>query len=163
MYWNCSLSVLEQDQDLLATVNMHTKIRSALNITLRPSTVFAGKVFSNLKLRAADALVITLFDQTNSSVGAIWEARSRQLAEELPPDWTIFPDDGQVSRSRLYEFRFRPMTLSDDLFLAASYFVTAAYVIWRMMQLRAVKSWFGLLVTICAKVGFTYITCLFRN
>lgn len=44
------------------------------------------------------------------------------------------------------------MTLNDDLFLAASYLVTAAYVIWRMMQLRAMKSWFGLLVTICAKV-----------
>jgi len=43
--------------------------------------------------------------------------------------------------------------LNDDLFLAASYLVTAVYVIWRMMQLRAVKSWFGLLVTICAKVG----------
>jgi hypothetical protein len=42
--------------------------------------------------------------------------------------------------------------LIDDLLLAASYLVTAAYVIWRMMQLRAVKSWFGLLVTICAKV-----------
>ncbi|OAL50427.1 hypothetical protein IQ07DRAFT_566366 [Pyrenochaeta sp. DS3sAY3a] len=157
MYWNCSLSVLEQDQDLLATINVHTNIQSALNITLRPSTVFAGKVFSSLKLRAADALVITLFDQTNSNVGAIWEARSRQLAEELPPDWTIFPDDGQVSRSRLYEFRFRPMTLNDDLFLAASYFVTAAYVIWRMMQLRAVKSWFGLLVTICAKMTICII------
>ncbi len=153
MYWDCSLSALEKDDDLLGTINAHKRTRSALNITLRPSTVFAGKSFYNTKLRAADALVITLFDQTNSSLGDTWDARSRLLAEKLSPGWTIFPPDGQVRRSRLYEFRFKPMTLNDDLFLAASYLVTVAYVIWRMMQLRAVKSWFGLLVTICAKVG----------
>ncbi|CAN9192579.1 unnamed protein product [Alternaria alternata] len=152
LYWDCSLSALEKDSDLLGTINAHARIRSPLNVTLRPSTVFAGKSFSNTKLRAADALVITLFDQTNSSLGDTWDSRSRLLAEKLSPDWTIFPPDGQVGRSRLYEFRFKPMTLNDDLFLAASYMVTAAYVIWRMMQLRAVKSWFGLLVTICVKV-----------
>ncbi|KAJ4367315.1 hypothetical protein N0V83_006896 [Neocucurbitaria cava] len=148
MYWDCSLSVLEEDRDLLGTINAHTRSHSALNITLRPSTVFAGKTFSNTKLRAADALVITVFDQTQSNLGDIWDSRSRQLATELQSDWTIFPRDGHVTRNRLYEFRFRPMTLSDDLFLAASYLVTAVYVILRMMQLRAVKSWFGLLVTI---------------
>lgn len=153
MYWECSLSALEEDRDLLGTINAHTRGHSALNVTLRPSTVFAGKAFSNTKLRAADALVITVFDQTNSNLGDIWDSRSRQLAGELHPDWTIFPKDGHVTRNRLYEFRFRPMTLSDDLFLAASYLVTAVYVILRMMQLRAIKSWFGLLVTICAKVG----------
>lgn len=153
MYWDCSLSALEKDDNLLDTINAHNRIRSALNVTLRPSTVFAGKSFSATKLRAADALVITLFDQTNSSLGDTWDSRSRLLADKLSPDWSIFPPDGQVGRSRLYEFRFKPMTLNDDLFLAASYLVTAVYVIWRMMQLRAVKSWFGLLVTICAKVG----------
>ncbi|KAF1946129.1 hypothetical protein EJ02DRAFT_500265 [Clathrospora elynae] len=157
MYWDCSLSALENDQDMLGTINAHTRTHSALNITLRPSTVFAGKTFSSTKLRAADALVITLFDQTNSRLGDTWDSRSRLLAEELTPDWTIFPPDGRVVRNRLYEFRFRPMTLSDDLFLAASYLVTAAYVILRMMQLRAVKSWFGLLVTICAKMTICVI------
>ncbi|KAH7397104.1 hypothetical protein BKA66DRAFT_408478 [Pyrenochaeta sp. MPI-SDFR-AT-0127] len=153
MYWDCSLSALEEDRDLLRTINARTKNHSSLNLTLRPSTVFAGKSFSSTKLRAADALVISIFDQTDSKLGDTWESRSQQLAENLSPDWTIFPPDGQVHQSRLYEFRFRPMTLIDDLFLAASYLVTAAYVIWRMMQLRAVKSWFGLLVTICAKVN----------
>lgn len=154
MYWNCSLSALEDDQDLLSTINSRSRQSSALNLTLRPSTVFAGKIFSNTKLRAADALVITLFDQTNSSLGATWDSRSRTLAAEASTEWSIFPKDGQVVRSRLYEFRFKPMTLNDDLLLAASYFVTAAYVVWRMMQLRAVKSWFGLLITICAKVSY---------
>ncbi|KAI4625371.1 uncharacterized protein J4E87_005218 [Alternaria ethzedia] len=157
MYWDCSLSALEKDDNLLDTINAHNRIRSALNVTLRPSTVFAGKSFSATKLRAADALVITLFDQTNSSLGDTWDSRSRLLADKLDPDWTIFPPDGQVGRSRLYEFRFKPMTLNDDLFLAASYLVTAVYVIWRMMQLRAVKSWFGLLVTICAKMSICVI------
>jgi hypothetical protein len=152
MYWDCSLTALENDQDLLNTINSRVTTQSALNMTLRPSSVFAGKTFSNTKLRAADALVITLFDQTNSSLGDTWGARSLLLAQQNNPSWTIFPEDGQVTSSRLYEFHFRPMTLIDDLFLAASYLLTAAYVIWRMMQLRAVKSWFGLLVTICAKV-----------
>lgn len=152
MYWNCSLRAIEQDPDPLLTINSATKHRSSLNLTLRPSTVFAGKAFANKKLQAADALVITLFDQSNSSLGYMWESRSRKLAAELPSEWTMFPKDGQIRKSRLYEFRFKPMTLNDDLFLAASYMVTAAYVIWRMMQLRAVKSWFGLLITICAKV-----------
>lgn len=153
MYWDCSLRAIEEDSDLLATINSKTHEHSALNLTLRPSTVFAGKAFANKKLRAADALVITLFDQTKSNLGHIWESRSRKLAQELGLGWYIFPQDGQITRSRLYEFRFKPMTFSDDLLLACSYLFTAAYVIWKMMQLRAVKSWFGLLITICVKVG----------
>lgn len=157
MYWDCSLSALETDPDLLKTINAHAATQSALNVTLRPSTVFAGKTFSNTKLRAADALVITHFDQTQSGLADAWASRARLLAHRDSQNWTVFPDDGQVTSSRLYEFRFRPMTLSDDLLLAASYIFTAAYVIWRMMQLRAVKSWFGLLVTVCAKMTICII------
>jgi hypothetical protein len=155
MYWNCSSTTLENDDDLLKTINAGTTTQSALNMTLRPSSVFAGKTFSNTKLRTADALVITMFDQTETGLGDDWDARSRFLAEHLSPNWTIIPGDAQVTSSRLYEFHFKPMTLIDDLFLAASYCVTAVYVISRMMQLRAVKSWFGLLVTICVKVWHT--------
>lgn len=158
MYWDCSIDALERDKDYLKTINAHTATQSALNMTLRPSTVFAGKTFASTKLRAADALVITVFDQTESGIGDAWNSRSRTLSDQISPDWTLFPKDGQVQSSRLYEFRFRPMTLIDDLLLAASYLFTAGYVIWRMMQLRAVKSWFGLLVTICAKVLFV-ATC----
>lgn len=154
MFWNCSQSALHEDPDLLATINARSGLQSSLNLTLRPSTVFAGKAFARTKLRSADAIVITFFDQTVGSLGDTWNARSQQLAQTISPDWTIFPEDGQVGKSRLYEFRFKPMTLNDDLFLALSYMVTAGYVIMRMMQLRAVKSWFGLLITICAKVGF---------
>jgi len=153
MYWNCSKEALDQDNDLLATINSHVDAQSALNLTLRPSTVFAGKSFAKTKLRSADALVITMFDKTSFGLGEAWNSRSQRLAQTLSPEWSLFPDDGQPAKSHLYEFRFKPMTLSDDLFLAASYLVTAGYVIMRMMQLRAMKSWFGLLVTIGAKVG----------
>lgn len=156
IYWNCSRRLLDEDPDLLATINSRAQLQSALNFTLRPSTVFAGKAFAKTKLRSADAIVITLFDQTKAGLGDSWDKRSSLLAQNLASDWSIIPRDGQVSGSRLYEFRFKPMTLNDDLFLAASYMVTAAYVIMRMMQLRAVKSWFGLLITIGAKVSLIY-------
>jgi hypothetical protein len=152
MYWNCSFDALDTDTDPLSTINSHSDSHSALNITLRPSTVFAGKAFEKAKLRSADALVITLLDQAQSGLGVIWDARSQQLAQNLSSEWSLFPQEGRVARSRLYEFRFKEMTLYDDLLLAASYLVTAGYVIWRMMQLRAVKSWIGLLITVCAKV-----------
>ncbi|XPS74957.1 hypothetical protein M3J09_007069 [Ascochyta lentis] len=158
MYWNCSHEALESDQDILGTINAHSRMQTPMNITLRPSTVFAGKVFTNTKLRAADALVLTLFDRTEDpDLGDRWNARARALAEGLESDWTIFPPDGQISRNRLYEFRVKPMTKLDDIFLAASYIITAVYVISRMMQLRAVKSWFGLLITICAKMAICII------
>jgi hypothetical protein len=153
MYWDCSREALESDTDLLRTVNARSSIQSSMNITLRPSTVFAGKLFTNTKIRAADALVITLYDQSeNSDLGRRWNSRSWALAEGLGSDWTVFPRDGQSSKSRLYEFRVKPMTRLDDMFLAGSYIITAVYVVWRMMQLRAVKSWFGLLITVCAKM-----------
>lgn len=154
MYWNCSLEALENDQHLLNTINEKIRLPTAFNLTLRPSTVFAGKIFSGTKLRAADALVITLFDRTDAGLGDTWDSRSRELADQISPEWTVYPPDGQSTKNQLYEFRFRPMTLSDDILLAASYLVTAIYVIWRMMKLRAVKSWFGLLVTISVKVIF---------
>jgi hypothetical protein len=160
MYWNCSVDALEADNNLLSTINSHSNTQSALNLTLRPSTVFAGKAFAKTKLRSADALVITLFDQTKSGLGATWDARSQQLAQDLPSEWALFPQEGRVLKSRLYEFRFQEMTLIDDLLLAASYMVTASYVIWRMMQLRAVKSWIGLLITVCAKVRLRALTLL---
>ncbi|KAH8727492.1 sterol-sensing domain of SREBP cleavage-activation-domain-containing protein [Phaeosphaeriaceae sp. PMI808] len=169
MYWDCSLTALENDTHLLHTINSHTTTQSALNMTLRPSSVFAGKSFANTKLRTADALVITLFDQMNFSQRDVWGPRLRLLAEQKSLGWTIFPHDGHITSSRLYEFHFKPMTLIDDLLLAGSYIIMAAYVIWRMMQLRAVKSWFGLLVTICAKMtvciiaSFTLCTYLGIN
>ncbi|KAJ4352869.1 hypothetical protein N0V95_003844 [Ascochyta clinopodiicola] len=158
MYWDCSHEALDSDKDIVGTINARSKTQSPMNITLRPSTVFAGKAFTNTKLRAADALVLTLFDRTDDpNLGDRWNTRARALAEGSDNDWTILPPDGQILRNRLYEFRVKPMTKLDDIFLAASYIITAVYVISRMMQLRAVKSWFGLLITICAKMAICII------
>lgn len=157
MYWNCSREALESDKDILETINMHSRFQTRMNFTLRPSTVFAGKHFTNTKLQAADALVLTLLDQTDSGLDGRWNARARALASALDTEWAMFPQDGQISRSSLYEFRLKPMSRLDDIFLAGSYLVTAVYVIWRMMQLRAIKSWFGLLITIGAKMAICII------
>ncbi|KAF2866704.1 sterol-sensing domain of SREBP cleavage-activation-domain-containing protein [Massariosphaeria phaeospora] len=158
MYWNSSYDALERDTDLPATINARSAEQTALNLTLRPSTVFAGKAFSGTKLRAADNLVITLFDRTNSTIGQVWESRSKAFAQELSPEWDVFPEDGYIAHSLLYEFRLQPMTVQDNLFLAASYLGTAAFVIYRLMQLRAVRSWFGLLITICVKMTVCLIS-----
>jgi hypothetical protein len=158
MYWDCSHEALASDKNILDTINAGSKTRTPMNLTLRPSTVFAGKHFTNTKLRAADALVLTLLDQTeDTDIGEKWNARARALAQGLDTDWAIFPQDGQISGNRLYEFRLRPMSRLDDLFLAGSYMITAVYVVLRMMQLRAVKSWFGLLITIGAKMAICII------
>ena len=158
MYWDCSHGALKSDKNILETINAHSKKQTPMNLTLRPSTVFAGKHFTNTKLRAADALVLTLLDHTkDSDIGEKWSARTRALAQGLETDWAIFPQDGQISRNRLYEFRLKPMSRLDDIFLAGSYMITAVYVIWRMMQLRAVKSWFGLLITVGVKMAICII------
>lgn len=158
MYWNCSEEVLANDKNILQTINAGSKTQTRMKLTLRPSTVFAGKHFTNTKLQAADALVLTLLDQTEGTdIGEKWNARARALAQGLDTNWTIFPRDAQISASRLYEFRLKPMSRLDDIFLAGSYMITAVYVILRMMQLRAVKSWFGLLVTVGAKMAICII------
>ncbi|KAF1930822.1 uncharacterized protein M421DRAFT_418296 [Didymella exigua CBS 183.55] len=158
MYWDCSKEALASDKNILETINAHSNTQTPMNITLRPSTVFAGKHFTNTKLRAADALVLTLLDQTeDTDVGEKWNRRARALAQGLDTDWSIFPQDGQIVGNRLYEFRLKPMSKLDDTFLAGSYIIMAVYVILRMKQLRAVKSWFGLLITIGAKMAICII------
>lgn len=158
MYWDCSQEALEHDTNILDTITARSKDKTPMNLTLRPSTVFAGKHFINSQLQAADALVLTLLDQSGySEVGELWNARASALAQELGADWIMFPQDGQISRNSLYEFRLKPMSRLDDLFLAGSYMITTIYVIWKMMQLRAVKSWFGLLITIGAKMAICII------
>lgn len=158
MYWDCSRQALEHDKNILDTINARSRDQTSMNLTLRPSTVFAGKHFTNSKLQAADALVLTLFERSeHPEIGELWNVRARALAQALEQDWVMFPQDGQVSRNSLYEFRLKPMSRLDDLFLAGSYMITSIYVIWKMMQLRAVKSWFGLLITIGAKMAICII------
>ncbi|KAJ8105569.1 hypothetical protein OPT61_g10096 [Boeremia exigua] len=158
MFWGCSQDALEGDMDVLQTVNQHLWDRTPINFTLRPSTVFAGKHFVGSRIQAVDALVLTLFEaKEDPAIGEKWDARAKALAQTLEKDWIMFPPDGQISRNRSYEFRLKPMSKLDDLFLAGSYMITSIYVIWKMMQLRAVKSWFGLLITVGVKMAICII------
>ena len=157
MYWNCSLDAIESDTDILSTINKQSMQRSFLNFTLRPTSVFAGKSFCGKELLAADALVITIFDQTNSGIGKTWELRSTELAQNASELWSLYPEDGRVVGSQLYEFRFKPMSLNDDFLLAVAYFIMAIYVLVSLRKLRAVKSQFGLVITVFAQA------CLMRN
>ncbi|KAF2495792.1 hypothetical protein BU16DRAFT_356579 [Lophium mytilinum] len=153
MLWNCSLAALESDSDVLATINRRMGQQTYLNFTLRPSSIFAGKSFKDGKLQAADALVITVFDMTKTGIQKSWETRLKALAEDLSDQWSLYPETGMVAGSQLYEFRFRPMTMSDDIFLALVYGLMALYVLASLGKMRAVTSRFGLAITVVCKMS----------
>lgn len=105
LYWNCSLSTLETDPDIIGTVNDNISRRSPAKVGLRWGSVFAGKQFSHQKLMAADALVISLFYNLNSSAGALWDQRASKLAQETHRHgrFIMYPSGGQEKGSTLYE------------------------------------------------------------
>jgi len=105
LYWNCSLSAIQQDNDLLETVNANAMRVSPLNMTLHWSSVFAGKLFSHHRLAAADALVISLFYDTTSKMGELWDERATTLVFDagLHEKYDIYPPDGKVRRNSFYE------------------------------------------------------------
>lgn len=105
LYWNCSLETIEQDRRILKTVNENNARRSTAGITLRWGSVFAGKQFSHQKLIAADALVISMFYDLNSTAGELWDQRATKLAREAEEHgrYKVFPSDGREGYSSLYE------------------------------------------------------------
>lgn len=105
LYWNCSLSAVRNDIDLLSTVNSGINRRSAANMTLRWGSVFAGKRFRNQQLVGADALVISFFYQLDSHVGELWDQRAAYLAKsaETHKRYEVYPSDGRENGSTLYE------------------------------------------------------------
>lgn len=105
LYWNCSLSAVRNDMDLLSTVNSGINRRSAANMTLRWGSVFAGKRFRNQQLVGADALVISFFYQLDSHVGELWDQRAAYLAKsaETHKRYEVYPSDGRENGSTLYE------------------------------------------------------------
>jgi hypothetical protein len=146
MFWDCSVEALKSDADIIDTINSQVDRQSYLNLTLRPTSVFAGKSFINGKVVEADALVITLFDRVAENNK--WDDKLDLLAKESPARWSLYPRDGHATRSRLYEFQQMPLSRKDDFFLAGSYILMLVYVVTRMSKLRAVKSWTGLLITL---------------
>ena len=152
IFWNCSSDSIQADKDLLSTINTRSTCRSFFNITLRPSSVFAGKSFVKRNLTAADALVITLFEGVGPGIRHNWNTRFAKLAKDAPNRWSIYPENFQVTRSQLYQFQFKPMSVQDDFILFIAYALMVIYVLISLRKLRAVKSKFGLGVTVFTEV-----------
>lgn len=157
-YWSCSREQILADDDILATVNERKNMSTSVNVTLRHSVVFSGKRFEYRKLLAADALVITLLYRRDSPVGRQWERKAAALAEAAGDDWNVYPSDGRVSSSRLYEFQFRPMSTEDTLTLTLAYGLALGYFVMSLFKVRAVKSKFGLMVTVVTQIIFAIMS-----
>lgn len=157
-YWGNSKELILADDDVLATVNDRKNMSTVVNVTLRHSMVFSGKRFEDRRILAADALVITLFHLRDSPVGKQWERKAAELAQNAGGRWTVYPPDGRISTSRLYEFQFRPISTEDTLTLALAYGLAIGYFLMSLSKLRAVKSKFGLMVTVVTQIVFAIMS-----
>jgi hypothetical protein len=157
LYWSGSAQAVADDQDIISTVNEGSRKATTVNVTLRHSIVFSGKRFEDHKLVAADALVITVIHKLDSPVGRHWELESEALARQHHP-WRVYPSDGRVLASQLYEFKFQPLSLQDDLLLGVAYLMTLFYFLGSLTKLRAMKSRAGLTVTVVAQIAVTIMS-----
>lgn len=157
-YWGSSYQAIENDKDLVETVNEPCCLVTAINITLRHTICFSGKRYEKHRLVAADAVVITLTHMLDATVGDLWTQRAKALAAKAKGKWSLYPSDGLVTRSKIYDFRFQPLTLRDDLILGVAYAFTAIYFIVSMSKLRALKSRFGLICAVCTQIGISILS-----
>lgn len=152
MYWNNSGQAIEDDSDILRTINDQAKSASSLNVGLRPASVFAGKSFDNRRLQAADALVITLMNKFEDNVGSKWQDKMHSLTGTACPNCTLYPPNGQVSRSRLYEFSFTPLSFRENVAFGCAYGFMALYVMMSLRRIKAFHSRAGLVVTAITQI-----------
>lgn len=147
MYWNNSADAIDADADVVKTINDQARSSSSLDVSLRPASVLAGKTFHSRKLVAADALVLTLMNRMEDGVGSKWQDKMHSLEDSACPSCTLYPPHGEISRSRLYELSFTPLTVRENIALAVAYGCTALYVLLSLRRLKAFHSRFGLVVT----------------
>ncbi|KAL1895243.1 hypothetical protein Sste5346_005389 [Sporothrix stenoceras] len=152
LYWSDDRDMIENDPDILVTVNEHKNQHTSVNVTLRHSVVFSGKRFEDRALVAADALVITLIHLRESPVGRQWERKLADLATHVTDKWDVYPKDARNLTSQLYEFQFLPISIQDSVMLALAYSVTFIYLIQNLSKLPAIKSRPGLIVTVIAQI-----------
>ncbi|KAI9158801.1 Sterol regulatory element-binding protein [Paramyrothecium foliicola] len=158
LYWGCSRDRILADGDIISTVNDRKNQSTSVNVTLRHSIVFSGKRFEDRRLLAADALVVTLLHLRDSPVGRQWEARALELAHNVKDKWDIYPPDGRISASQLFEFQFRPMSFQDIMLLTMAYGLTLLYFVISLSKLRAFKSKVGLMVTVMCQSALAVIS-----
>ncbi len=157
MYWNNSHEMIENDIDVLKTINEKARsTSSSLNVALRPASVFAGKKFQQSKLVAADALVITLMNKVQDGIGAQWRNRMTSLSTSCK-GCTLFPPDGHVTRNRVYEFSIVPLSPKENFALSIAYCFMALYVLLSLRRLKAFHSRFGLVVTAITQMTFSIL------
>lgn len=154
MYWNNSGDSIDGDADIIATINGQARSSSMLDVSLRPASVFAGKKFTRRSLTAADALVITLMNKVETGIADDWRARMTSLANGGCVNCTLFPRDGHVTRNRVYEFSFMPLSGGEHVLFGFAYGCMVLYVILSLRKMRAFHSRFGLVVT-----AITQMTC----
>ncbi len=158
LYWGCSSKAIDEDQDIMTTVNRGSQQATSLNITLRHSIVFSGKRFEDHRLVAADALVITLIHMLDSPVGRQWEKKVSEIAARDSKKWHLYSTDGRSLSSTLYEFRFQPLSFQDDLWLAVVYSATTLYFLYALTKLRALKSRTGLILAVTTQIAVSIMS-----
>ncbi|KAM3545610.1 hypothetical protein ARSEF1564_001425 [Beauveria bassiana] len=152
LYWHCSRQQILADTDIITTVNERKTQSTSANVTLRHSIVFSGKRFSERRLLAADALVITLLHLRDSPVGRQWEHNAPLLTRKVKDKWDIYPTDGIVESSQVYDFQFRPISIYDIISLALAYGLMFIYFLASLKKLRAIKSKAGLTATVITQI-----------
>lgn len=155
LYFDCDAAKIEHDTDILSTINKCSDRTTSVNVTLRHTIVFAGKRFEDHRLVAADALVITLLHKADSPVGRQWERQAERLSKFGNGRWQTYPRDSHVRNSELYEFKFQPLSVTDDIFLAIAYSITVVYFLLSLAKLRALKSRVGLTITVISQIGIS--------
>ncbi|CRK12487.1 hypothetical protein BN1723_016553 [Verticillium longisporum] len=157
-YWSGSADRIIADPDIVSTVNQRKTPPTSVNVTLRHSIVFSGNNFEDRRLLAADALVVTLIHMRDSPVGRQFERKAKEMAIKMADKWTAYPASGRSLSSQLYEFQFRPMPFQDTITLALAYGLVSVYVLVSMSKLRAVKSEFGLIVTVLSQIVLSVLS-----
>jgi len=147
LYWNSSDTLLANDDDILDTINSQPQETSFLNFTLRPLSVFAGKSYASSKLIAADALVLTLYNCLNDSMGSIWQSNIENVVRDPPNLWHVDNGEAATASGRVYEYRFQPLSFRQNSALALAYGFMGLYVYASLRRLKAFRSRFGLVVT----------------
>ncbi|KAG6053881.1 hypothetical protein E4U32_007316 [Claviceps aff. humidiphila group G2b] len=159
IYWNYSREKILADPDVLSTINNRKNQSNFANTTLRHSVVFSGKRFEDRRLVAADAIVITLLCLKDSPMGLEWDKNVLRIHQKkVSKTFDFYPSDGRSPDSHLYEFQFRPMSVKDILSLALAYGLALIYFMMSLSKLRAVKSRFGLIITIVAQIAFSIMS-----
>jgi hypothetical protein len=161
-YWNGSADAIASDPNLIATVNAGRTQLTSVNTTLRHSLVFSGERFEDHRIVAADSLVITLVQRPNSPIGHQLVEKAEALARDANAsskfNWQVIPPDGRPRGGQLYKIKYRPMSWFDAALLTLAYSLIILNMLLRLSKMHAVKSRFGLMVTILVQIGAAIIS-----